>query len=248
MPPLSRLGMYADIVQRSAVRRQAFWGGAVAFWESQKAAVLRPGPGEAREAVPAPMRGMLPPAFLDLDTYAVVTHHLQELAAHDPGADVLARMTYLEFKQRLPELLLMRVDKMTMSTSVEARVPFLDHHLVEFTMGLPRAVKLPGGDRKGLLKRVCRGIIPDEIIDRRKVGFGAPMSEWLRGPFGDWVETAVLSSALNRESLFDRAAIAPAVRAAPGRRRCERPALDAVQPRGVVRRMAGVTARRADAR
>ena len=67
----------------------------------------------------------------------------------------------MDLKLRLPELLLMRVDKMTMATAVEARVPFLDHEFVRFVMGIPQATKMRGGELKHLLKRAVRGVIPD---------------------------------------------------------------------------------------
>ena len=116
-------------------------------------------------------------------------------------------MIYNEFKLRLPELLLMRVDKIGMSTSIEARVPFLDHELVEFTMDIPMRDKIRGGAAKHLLKKAVRGSIPDEIIDRRKMGFGAPMSQWLRGDFGQRVEAELLSSSLLRRTCFNAAYI-----------------------------------------
>jgi asparagine synthase (glutamine-hydrolysing) len=113
-------------------------------------------------------------------------------------------MTYLEFKQRLPELLLMRVDKISMSTSIEARVPFLDPKLVEFTMALPRELKIgPGaGQPKKLLKDTLRGVVPDQVLDRPKMGFGAPMREWLRGEFGLEAEAAIFGSRLAGEGYF----------------------------------------------
>jgi len=121
---------------------------------------------------------------------------------------VLGRMTYLELKLRLPELLLMRVDKISMGTSVEARVPFLDHRLVEFTMGIPMAVKVARGVPKALLKRVATGLLPDTIVHRKKMGFGVPMREWLRGDFGRRVETTVTRSPLRDEDLLETAAVA----------------------------------------
>ena len=191
-----RGGLYADIAARAARDREHFWGGAVCFWETDKTQLLdRAAFGGAASAV-APAR------FATADTYEVVKHHLERLDAAWPDADVLARMTYLEFKQRLPELLLMRVDKITMSTSVEARVPFLDYRLVEYSMGLPMEIKLAGGV-KGLLKQVSRGLIPDEVIDRKKVGFGAPMTEWLRGEFGREAEAVVMQSRLRQRGFFD---------------------------------------------
>ena len=79
-------------------------------------------------------------------------------------------MTYLELKLRLPELLLMRVDKITMATSVEARVPFLDHHLVEYAMGLPRSLKVEGASGKHILKRALEDILPHDLLYMRSGG------------------------------------------------------------------------------
>jgi asparagine synthase (glutamine-hydrolysing) len=108
-------------------------------------------------------------------------------------------MIYSEFKLRLPELLLMRVDKIGMSVSIEPRVPFLDHLLVEFTMNLPMELKVEGGVAKSLFKEAVRGVLPDDVIDRPKMGFGAPMVQWLRGPFGEAMRAELLST-----RFFDR--------------------------------------------
>jgi len=116
----------------------------------------------------------------------------------DADADVLAKMIHAEFRLRLPELLLMRVDKITMSTSIEARVPFLDHELVDLTMDIPRQLKVDGYKTKDLLKHALRGVIPDEIIDRKKMGFAAPAAEWLREDFGTEAEAMVMGSPLAR--------------------------------------------------
>jgi asparagine synthase (glutamine-hydrolysing) len=127
--------------------------------------------------------------------------------ARSPGHDILARMTYNEFKLRLPELLLMRVDKIGMSVSLEARVPFLDHKLVEFSMDIPMDDKVHGGVAKYLLKKAVEGIIPDEIIYRKKMGFGAPMSDWLRGDFGRQVESSIMASTIFERGFLNRAYI-----------------------------------------
>jgi asparagine synthase (glutamine-hydrolysing) len=78
----------------------------------------------------------------------------------------------------------MRVDKMTMGVSLEARVPFLDHKFVEFGMSIPAEMKIRGGDLKHILKAAVRGLIPDRIIDRPKQGFGAPIDEWFEDRLG----------------------------------------------------------------
>jgi asparagine synthase (glutamine-hydrolysing) len=96
-------------------------------------------------------------------------------------------MSYLDLNLRLPELLLMRLDKMSMATSLEAREPFLDHKLVELVMSIPPAVKTKDGVLKYILKKAVRGVIPDEIIDRQKQGFGVPVVEWSETHFGDYL-------------------------------------------------------------
>ena len=88
-------------------------------------------------------------------------------------------MSYLDLNLRLPELLLMRVDKMSMAASVECRVPFLDHRFVELAMSIPQSMKTEGRGLKHILKDAVRGLIPDAPIDRKKQGFHVPVSEWL---------------------------------------------------------------------
>jgi asparagine synthase (glutamine-hydrolysing) len=112
-------------------------------------------------------------------------------------------MTYLELKLRLPELLLMRVDKITMATSVEARVPFLDHHLVEYAMSLPRALKVQGVSGKHILKRALEGILPSDLLYEKKRGFGAPVREWFRESLGTWFDDHLMNSTMRRRGLLN---------------------------------------------
>jgi asparagine synthase (glutamine-hydrolysing) len=72
----------------------------------------------------------------------------------------------------------MRIDKMSMGVGLEGRVPFLDHKFVEFAMGIPEHVKTNGGTLKHILKQAVRGVIPDDLINRRKQGFAVPIHEW----------------------------------------------------------------------
>ncbi|HWG03824.1 MAG TPA: asparagine synthase C-terminal domain-containing protein, partial [Beijerinckiaceae bacterium] len=104
-----------------------------------------------------------------------------------------------------PEHLLMRVDKMTMAHSIEARVPFLDHDLVEFAMKLPPSYKLADGIGKRLLKKLAEPYVDHDLLYRRKQGFGAPMDKWFMEPnFGKRCIDALEKSALYREGYFDR--------------------------------------------
>jgi asparagine synthase (glutamine-hydrolysing) len=144
-----------DFLNRAVHDRELFWSGAVAFWESEKRQMLR------ESSV----------GLGDLDSFDVVQSHLARLDQLSPGQDQLHRMTFLELNQRLPELLLMRVDKMSMARSIEARVPFLDHKLVEFALTIPSSLKYRDGETKYVLKRAAEGILPREVIYRQKAGF-----------------------------------------------------------------------------
>jgi asparagine synthase (glutamine-hydrolysing) len=90
-----------------------------------------------------------------------------------------------------------------MSVSLESRVPFLDHHLVDFTMDIPQSYKIKNDIPKYLFKKAVEGIIPDEIIYRQKMGFNAPMAQWLRGDFGKKVHKMVLESSLINSGYFN---------------------------------------------
>ncbi len=115
----------------------------------------------------------------------------------------MERMIYLELKHRLPELLLMRVDKVTMSTSVEGRAPYLDHKLVEFAMGIPSRLKSKNGQTKYILKKAVAGIIPDSIISRRKQGFSIPAREWFNGELGKYMSHSILNSKIRERRFFN---------------------------------------------
>jgi len=198
--------VYADIIDRAARDREHFWSGAVVFWDTMKRQLLA---GSTFEPAPVPeslhTSGLLPRSYLEPDSFNVVRSFVEPFDAAHPGQDVLTRMIYNEFKLRLPELLLMRVDKIGMSTSLEARVPFLDHHLVEFTSSIPMHDKVRGWTAKHLLKKAVAGWIPDQIINRRKMGFGAPMSQWLKGAFGKQAESVLMSSRLMDRGWFNKA-------------------------------------------
>jgi asparagine synthase (glutamine-hydrolysing) len=199
---------YLDVIVRAGRDREAFWSGATVFPESRKQRIIdRDHLGSLN--VPGPLRnsGLLPAGYVLADTFEVVRSFYDRLDAEAPSADFLTRMVYSEFKLRLPELLLMRVDKIGMSVSIEPRVPFLDHKLVEFTMNLPQDLKTKNGVSKWVLKAAVRGLIPDEIIDRPKMGFGAPMVQWLRGEFGRQMEAELSSSRFFQSFPADRGAV-----------------------------------------
>jgi asparagine synthase (glutamine-hydrolysing) len=180
--------MASELVRRLGANESLFWGGAVVFDETIKPNVLSP-----------EMRGR----YNGLSTYNVVREYQETIAAARPDSDFAARMTYLELKLRLPELLLMRVDKITMATSVEARVPFLDHHLIEYAMGLPRDLKVRGATGKHILKRALESVLPKDVLYKPKRGFGAPTREWFRGPEGKNLVKQLMNSSIRERNFFD---------------------------------------------
>jgi asparagine synthase (glutamine-hydrolysing) len=183
----SRVGRGATrlrFVDDAARGRQAFWGGAISFTGALKEQVLADG-------IHSP------------DAYEVVERLWREAEHAQPDADLLQKMTYVELKQRLAELLLMRVDKMTMASSVEARVPFLDHELVEFVVALPERMKVRDGTGKYLLKKAVEPLLPREIVYRRKQGFYPPMASWFRGELGERAHRETRASALAARNLLD---------------------------------------------
>ncbi|HEX5604092.1 MAG TPA: asparagine synthase C-terminal domain-containing protein, partial [Pyrinomonadaceae bacterium] len=177
-----------ELIRRLGADEPLFWGGVVVYDETFKPRVLSQ---QVRERLNG------------LSSLHVIEKYLKHIEQERPNADFLARMTYLELKLRLPELLLMRVDKITMATSVEARVPFLDHHLVEYALGLPRALKVEGTSGKHILKRSLEEILPRDLLYERKRGFGAPVREWFREGLGGWFDDHLINSSMRRRDLLD---------------------------------------------
>jgi asparagine synthase (glutamine-hydrolysing) len=125
---------------------------------------------------------------------------LYALHAGSPqAADDAALVSLVEFYTKMGEVLLQRVDRVTMLHSLEARAPFLDHDLVEYAFALPGAWKLPDGRLKGHLRDFAAGRLPEEIVSRPKMGFSFPFKEWLRGDLGAVVESAFESSRLFKD-------------------------------------------------
>lgn len=182
---------HRERLRRAVDGKPLFWGGAEAFTEYEKAELLSP-----RMRTLAGAEGFWP-------VLEPIWKRFHE-KAWDPSP--LNWMTYLDLNLRLPELLLMRVDKMSMGVSLEARVPFLDHKFVEFALSIPSAMKFQGCELKPLLKRAVRGLIPDEIIDRKKQGFGIPVHEWFLQKLGGQAK-ADLAQFCRETDYFDPKAI-----------------------------------------
>jgi len=199
-----RAGQIAEALHRAASGQELFFSGANAFWNVHKDRLL--GGSLSSSTVEHDLAG----SGIDLsgitsrESGEVANGYYRDLAARVPDADHLTRMAFSELRLRLPELLLMRVDKIAMSTSIEGRVPFLDHALVEFTMDIPQSFKVKGGVKKHLLKQAVSDLLPEQIIHRKKMGFAAPVEQWLKGDFGRDAEKKVLASSLLRDGLLSK--------------------------------------------
>jgi asparagine synthase (glutamine-hydrolysing) len=180
-------GLVYEWVRRGAEGVPLFWGGAEAFTEEQKQRLLSP---RLRKR----LAGMT-----SWEALRPIRARFEEKAWERKP---LQWMSYLDLNLRLPELLLMRVDKMSMAVSLEARVPFLDHKFVELSMSIPADMKTKNDSLKYILKKAVRGIIPDELIDRKKQGFSVPIYEWFLGAFGRTAQER-LNSFMGRTDFLD---------------------------------------------
>lgn len=127
---------------------------------------------------------------------------LSEWLKETDAESLLDKLLYADTKTYLHELL-MKQDQMSMAASIESRVPFLDHKLVEYTAKLPQRMKIRGRETKWILRRAMRGILPDEILDRPKMGFPVPLGNWLRGDFKHVVDEYVLSERSLARGIFN---------------------------------------------
>lgn len=161
--------MHYERLRRGSLDQPIFWSGAESFTEAQKKRLLSP---RLREK------------FKHFTSWQAIEPTYKRFQEKAWEQSPLNWMSYADLNLRLPELLLMRIDKMSMGVSLEGRVPFLDHKFVELAMSIPQAMKTKEGISKYILKKAVRGVIPDELIDRPKQGFGVPVYEWLYDKLG----------------------------------------------------------------
>ena len=167
---------YTEYLRRGANGMPVFWGGAEAFYQAGK-------------------HSLLSDEFLQKQngrtSWEALRPHYETFLQTAPDTTALNWMSYIDLKLRLPELLLMRVDKMAMSVSLEGRVPFLDHEFVEMAMQIPAKMKTKDGINKFMLKKAVEPIIPHNIIYRKKQGFGAPVYDWFMDRLGDMAKKEI---------------------------------------------------------
>ncbi|TAL70071.1 MAG: asparagine synthase (glutamine-hydrolyzing) [Bacteroidetes bacterium] len=146
--------------------------------------------------------------YLMSNAWKYASNNYLEVEKLNGDSTYLQKMTFLELQHRLPELLLMRVDKIGMAHSIEARVPFLDHRLVEFVLSIPDKIKVPDKrNTKYILKKAVESILPHDIIYRQKQGFWAPVNEWLRNEWKSYAYSEITNSELMKTGIFDNAFI-----------------------------------------
>ena len=184
IPDSVKIDLQDHKISISKDNKELFWGGVNVFSESQKKQILN--------------------NTSDYDTYyQFVDPQYKNFYKKNHNSDFINRMTYLDLKHRLPELLLMRIDKMAMASSVETRVPYLDHKLVEFCTVIPSKMKLKGLTTKKLIKNIMKNELPEKVRLGRKKGFSIPLNRWFRQDFNVLTDEYLSTERLNRNGYFN---------------------------------------------
>lgn len=142
------------------------------------------------------------PSKLVLDSVEPITsHRITERWPAD--LSFLDLMMFIDLVNYLPDDILTKVDRASMGVSLEARVPFLDHRVVEFAWRLPLSMKVRNGQGKWILRQILYKYVPKGLVERPKMGFGVPVGAWLRGPLREWAEDLLNERLLERQGYFN---------------------------------------------
>ena len=181
----------SDLLRRSLEKKPIFWGGAEAFSSFEKNELFSNG---------------FQKKIKYFDSWNCVRPHYEFFNKEAKYKSIENWMTYLDLKIRLPELILMRIDKMTMANGLEARVPFLDHELVQQTIDLPKKVKIKNNKMKSVLKDIVKDLLPNEILNRKKQGFGLPLRDWFEEGLGI-DEKKIIYEFVSKTKFFNKSCI-----------------------------------------
>ena len=155
---------------------------------------------------PAELYGGMLSQWRDPESVVVGTTEPRSQATGDVpelrGLDEIERMMALDMLGYLPGDILAKVDRAAMAVSLETRVPYLDHHVVQFAWRLPLDLKIRGHETKWILRQLLYRHVPRELIERPKMGFGVPIDSWLRGPLREWAEALLDEHRLRNEGYF----------------------------------------------
>ncbi|MFA6318003.1 MAG: asparagine synthase (glutamine-hydrolyzing) [Elusimicrobiota bacterium] len=174
-----------DLWRRAAEGEPVYMGSSVGYGKSQRPQVAGPSLLEAGDA--------------DAGTRFIRGLYRDYREGSARPEDWVSLISYIEFYSKMSEVLLRRLDRVTMLSSLEARSPFLDHELAELAFAIPGGWKIRGGRLKSLLKDHGRKLLPASVVDRKKMGFSFPFKEWLRKDLGSTVEAAFKGSRLIKD-------------------------------------------------
>lgn len=135
----------------------------------------------------------------DYDPAAITRDYYKQA----PADDHLSRILYTDIKSYLPGDILVKVDRMSMANSLETRAPLLDYRVVEFAASIPSRLKLYGNEKKFILKKAFEGMLPQDVLYRKKMGFSVPMADWLRNELRETAESLLLAPDSGLSGLFD---------------------------------------------
>lgn len=184
--PIINSELAMEYMRRATAGQEFSWSGVPIFGEYSQS--IMKGDGRLDETIP----------------YKYAQKLFGEIESIKSNTQYFEKIMYIEQQQRLAEILLMRVDKIGMAHHLEARVPFLDHRLVEFTTSLPDKIKVPNTkEPKTLLKKAIEDILPDDIIYRKKMGFAAPVHDWFRGPWKSLAKYHLFESSFAKTGIIN---------------------------------------------